>query len=160
MFHLDYEGVTQVKTFVHVFDVDEAHGPFTFIPADATARIVRDIRQLRRQGRTGQDVESRRYSDEEIAAVGGHDDIVTVKGPAGAGVAIDTSRCLHLGSRVRPGAFRLCLYLQYCTTRELGNAFDVERYRHDRVRHSAVQPSVASAGTEVAAPHQTGPGLS
>ena len=112
LFHLDYEGVTQVKTFVHVFDVDEAHGPFTFIPADATARIVRDIRQLRRQRRTGQDVESRRYSDEEIAAVGGRDDIVTVIGPAGTGVAIDTSRCLHLGSRVRPGAFRLCLYLQ------------------------------------------------
>ena len=142
LFHLDYEGVTQVKTFVHVFDVDETQGPFTFIPADATARILRDIRQLRRRRRTGQDVESRRYSDDEIAAVGGRDDIVTVKGPAGAGVAIDTSRCLHLGSRVRPGAFRLCLYLQYCTTRELTNVFDVNRFKSDPTRHLAVKHSV------------------
>ncbi len=113
LFHLDYEGVTQVKTFLHVFDVNEAEGPFTFIPADATTRILRDIRRLRTQRGAGRDVESRRYSDEEIAAVGGTADIVTVKGPAGAGVAIDTSRCLHLGSRVEPGSFRLCLYLRY-----------------------------------------------
>ena len=65
----------------HVFDGDEAQRPFTFIPTDATARILRDIRQLRRQRGTGQDVESRRYSDDEIAAVGGRDDIVMVKGP-------------------------------------------------------------------------------
>jgi hypothetical protein len=142
LFHLDHEGVTQVKLFVHVFDVNEPEGPFTFIPADATARIVNEIRKLRRQRRSGHDIESRRYSDEEIAAVGGRDAIVAAKGRAGTGVAVDTSRCLHLGSRVHPGTFRLCLYLQYCTTRELTNVFDVDRYRHDPVRYLAVNHSI------------------
>ncbi len=157
LFHVDPEGLTQVKFFINVFDVGEGEGPFTFIPADETARIIRDVAALRtRQGKQ----HAGRYLDDEISAVGANDGIVCVMGPQGSGVAVDTSRCLHLGSRVSPGSFRLCLYIQYCTTRELGNAFDVERYRHDRVRHSAVQHSVASAGTEVAAPHQTGPGLS
>jgi len=76
------------------------------------------------------------------AAVNAAQDIVTVKGPTGSGVAVDTSRCLHLGSRVSPGAFRLVLYLQYCTTREITNVFDVDRFRHDRVKHLAVAHSV------------------
>jgi hypothetical protein len=142
LFHLDHEGVTQIKLFIHLFDVNEPEGPFTFIPADATSRIVNQIRTLRSQRGSGHDVESRRYSDEEIAAVGGNDAIVTVKGRAGTGVAVDTSRCLHLGSRVEPGTFRLCLYLQYCTTRELTNVFDVNRYRNDPVRYLAVKHSI------------------
>jgi hypothetical protein len=142
LFHLDHEGVTQVKAFIHLFDVGDAEGPFTFIPANATTRIVNDVRRLRKKRGTHADVESRRYSDEEIAAVGGTKDIVTVKGPAGTGVAVDTSRCLHLGSRVEDGSFRLCLYLQYCTTHELTNVYDVARYEDDPVRHLAVKHSI------------------
>jgi hypothetical protein len=142
LFHLDHEGLTQIKHFIHVFDVGEHEGPFTFIPADATARIVRDVRALRRGQRSGQDIELRRYSDEEIAAVGGTDDIVTVTGPVGAGVAVDTSRCLHLGSRVDPGSFRLCLYTQYCTTHEITNVYDVDRFRDDPIKYLAVKDSV------------------
>jgi len=153
LFHVDPEGLTQVKFFINVFDVEDAEGPFTFISADETARVIREVAALRRtQGKqhTG------RYLDDEIAAVGASHAIVRVKGPQGSGVAVDTSRCLHLGSRVQPGAFRLCLYLQYCTTREHGNAFDVERYRHDPVRHLAVSHSLASRDNEVSAPHQMG----
>jgi hypothetical protein len=151
LFHVDPEGVTQVKIFVNIFDTDDDAGPFTFIPAHETQRILREIRaRRRRDGRphTG------RYTDEEISAVGGDPSIVTVKGPAGTGVAVDTSRCLHLGSRVRPGALRLCLYLQYCATLEQGNVFDVERFRGDPVRFAAVEHSTRWAGTSVAAPHQ------
>jgi hypothetical protein len=142
LFHLDHEGVSQVKHFIHVFDVGDREGPFTFIPADATSRIVRAIRTLRRQRQSGQDVELRRYSDEEIDAVGGTRDIVTVKGPTGAGVAVDTSRCLHLGSRVDPGSFRVCLYTQYCTTHEITNVYDVGRFKDDPIRYLAVKDSI------------------
>jgi hypothetical protein len=151
LFHVDPEGLTQVKFFIHVFAVDEAEGPFTFIPADETARILEAIRTLRRRRGAAQ---IGRYTDEEIRAVGGSDAIVTVRGPQGAGVAIDTSRCLHLGSRVQPGAFRLCLYLQYCTTPERGNVFDVDRFRDDPIRYLAIKDSVRSAGTTVTAPHE------
>ena len=140
LFHVDPEGLTQVKYFIHVYDVGEPEGPFTFIPADDTARIVADVRALRR--RRGKP-HSGRYLDEEIEAVGGASSIVRLKGPTGDGVAIDTSRCLHMGSRVQPGAFRLCLYLQYCTTPEQTNVFDVARYETDPVRYLAVKHSVA-----------------
>ena len=40
LFHVDPEGLTQVKFFINVFDVGEGEGPFTFIPADDTARIL------------------------------------------------------------------------------------------------------------------------
>ena len=142
LFHLDHEGLRQVKYFIYVNDVGDPEGPFTFLPADTSFRVVNDVRAWRKQHAGERDVESRRYRDEEIAAVQAAGDIVTVKGPAGSGVAVDTSRCLHLGSRVSPGAFRLVLYLQYCTTREITNIFDVERYRGDHVRHLAVAHSI------------------
>ena len=153
LFHVDPEGLSQVKFFINIFDVDEAEGPFTFVPADETSRVMREVGALRRQ--QGKQ-HAGRYLDDEIAAVGASDSIIRVKGPQGWGVAVDTSRCLHMGSRVHPGAFRLCLYLQYCTTRERGNAFDVERYRQDPVRYLAVEHSLASRGGEVSAPHQMG----
>jgi hypothetical protein len=142
LFHLDHEGITQIKHFIHLYDVGPREGPFTFIPADATSRIVRDVRELRRRQKTGQDIELRRYSDEEIAAVGGTADIVTVTGPVGSGVAVDTSRCLHLGSRVDPGSFRLCLYTQYCTTHEITNVYDVDRFKNNPIKYLAVKDSV------------------
>ena len=152
LFHLDPEGLTQVKFFINVFDIGDAEGPFTFIPADATRKILREIRVLRRrQGKP----HVGRYSDEEIAAVGGRDAVIEIKGPRGAGVAIDTSRCLHLGSRVSPGAFRLCLYLQYCTTHEATNAFDIKRFKGDPIRYLAVKHSARTkVSAEVTAPHQ------
>ena len=140
LFHVDPEGLTQVKFFIHLYDVGEPQGPFTFIPADETTRILAAIRELRRQqGKP----HVGRYLDEEIDAVGGTGSIARLKGPTGGGIAIDTSRCLHMGSRVQPGAFRLCLYLQYCTTPEQTNVFDVGRYRKDAVRYLAVKHSVA-----------------
>jgi hypothetical protein len=151
LFHVDPEGLTQVKFFINVFDVAEGEGPFTFIPADETARIIREVGVLRQQNGKQH---AGRYLDDEIAAVGATGAIVSVMGPQGSGVAVDTSRCLHLGSRVRPGSFRLVLYIQYCTTRERGNTFDIERYQRDPVRRLAVQHSAASLGGEVSAPHQ------
>jgi len=66
LFHVDPEGVTQVKFFVNVFDTDDDDGPFTFIPADESRRIIRAIRSLRtRQGKP----HVGRYTDDEIDAV-------------------------------------------------------------------------------------------
>jgi hypothetical protein len=146
LFHVDPEGLTQVKFFIHVYDVGEAEGPFTFIPADETTRIMAEIRTLRRrQGKP----HVGRYLDEEIAAVGGDRSIVRLEAPTGGGIAIDTSRCLHMGSRVQPGASRLCLYLQFCTTLEPTNVFDVTRLAHDPVRHLAVKHSNAPDANRV-----------
>jgi hypothetical protein len=152
LFHVDPEGLMQVKFFINLFDVGEAEGPFTFIPADHSSRILKGVGSLRsREGNPG----TIRYTDEEIVAVGGTDAIIAASGPSGGGVAIDTSRCLHLGSRVRAGSSRLCLYLQYCTSHEPGNVFDHRRFRNDAVRYLAVAHSAASAGVVVRAPHES-----
>jgi hypothetical protein len=150
-FHLDPEGLTQAKVFINIFDVHDPQGPFTFIPADHSRRLVQEIGAQRRKA--GVPIVGR-YTDEEIAELGGADAAVEISGGPGSGVIVDTSRCLHCGSRVQPGAFRLCLYIQYCRSREIGNVFDPSRFARDPVRYLALVQSRASAGAKVAAPHQ------
>lgn len=153
IYHLDPEGMRQAKLFLNLRDVGPDEGPFTFIPALESTRIVNAIRQRRS---TDSEVASGRYLDHEIAGVGGLDKAIAVSGPAGSAGLVDTSRCLHFGSRVKPGTYRLCLYIQYCASREHGNIFDVARYAGDPVRYLATVNSRRSSQGAVSAPHQMG----
>ena len=147
LFHQDPEGLRQVKVYINVFDLDDRHGPFMFIPAAETARVVRAIREERR--RKGEE-DPARYRDDEIDAQGGMAAVIRVTGPAGTTMAVDTTRCLHAGSRNQPGHSRLMLFLQYCTSLEKAHMFDAKRYRTDPVRwlalkrHAAPQDSGAT----------------
>src|SRR5262245_53510603 len=132
IYHLDPEGRRQAKLFLNLRDVGPDEGPFTFIPAAETTRIVNAVKQRRS---ADEDMQMARDLDAELAAVNGFDKAISVMGQPGGGVLVDTSRCLHFGSRVKPGTYRLCLYIQYCSSREHGNLFDVARYEHDAVRH-------------------------
>lgn len=87
LFHFDGEDESQLKLVLNVFDTREEHGPFTLIPADASFPIRRhgDFRK--------------RISDEEVDAACGLENAIQFVGPAGAGGFVDTSRCLHFGSR-------------------------------------------------------------
>lgn len=137
LFHWDPEGQTQAKVFLNIFDVEDAHGPFTFIPASQSARAVPSVlRERRRTGaRTGV-----RYHDEELKAQGCLDAAVRLIGPTGTAAIADTSRCLHAGSRLQPGNFRLCLFVQYRTSSHEGSrSFEARRFRDDPVRWLAVR---------------------
>jgi len=145
LFHQDHEGLKQAKVFLNIFDVDEEHGPFTFIPAGATDGILSAIRQQRQ--RAGAPHEGH-YRDDEVSANGGPAAALQLRGPAGTAVVIDTSRCLHAGSRVHHGYFRLVLYIQYCTTQEKkANTFDAARFKNDPVRWLAVKCHAAAHHT-------------
>lgn len=144
LFHQDPEGLRQAKVFLNVFDVEDPHGPFTFIPASQSERIVLAVRDERRAAGAK---ESTRISDAEVAAHGGHAELVRLTGPAGTAGVIDTSRCLHLGSRVAPGHIRLCLFIQYCTSHEKANTFDARRFIDDPVRWLALKRFAADAGS-------------
>jgi hypothetical protein len=155
IFHLDPEGRRQAKLFLNLRDVGPDEGPFTFIPAAETTRIVHAVKE-RRAAAADAEVAMARYADSDLEAVGGFAKAIAATGPAGSGVVVDTSRCLHFGSRVTPGTYRLCLYIQYCSSREHGNLFDVARYEHDPVRLLATINSRRAATSGVFAPHQMG----
>lgn len=153
VYHFDPEGTRQAKLFLNLREVGPDEGPFTFIPASESRRLVKAIRQRREDEA---DMAMARYLDRELAQAGGLDKAVRVIGPAQSAGLVDTSRCLHCGSRVKPGTYRLCLYVQYCTSRERGNVFDAARYARDPIRYLATINSRGSAHTTVAAPHQMG----
>ena len=151
IYHLDPEGTRQAKLFMNLREVGPDEGPFTFIPASETRRIVNAIKKARP---AEAEMAAGRYLDDELASVHGLDKAIDVSGPKGSAALVDTSRCLHFGSRVRPGTYRLCLYIQYCTSREHGNMFNASRYAGDPVRYLATINSARSPQMAVAAPHQ------
>ncbi len=153
IYHLDPEGTRQAKLFMNLRDVGPDEGPFTFIPASETTRIVNTIRKQRP---AEVEMAAGRYLDDELESVNGLEKAISVSGPPGSAALVDTSRCLHFGSRVKPGTYRLCLYIQYCTSREHGNMFDASRYAGDPVRYLATVNSARMPQGTVAAPHQMG----
>jgi hypothetical protein len=91
----------QAKFVFNLSDVDEDAGPFTFIPADVSDRIV---------ARFGSPPE--RVPDEVVFQTAQPEDVVPIIGPAGTGCVVDSSRCFHFGSRCR-GKERLALVFHF-----------------------------------------------
>jgi hypothetical protein len=101
LFHTDNEDWRQLKVFVNVFDTFDEHGPFTLLPADVSESVCHRNRYA-----TG------RLSDEQVFSSAKSDDAVSLVGPSGSGGFVDTSRCLHFGSRGN-SADRLVLAFQF-----------------------------------------------
>ena len=86
VYHVDPEDDRQLKLFLNVFDVDDEQGPFTLVPAQQSQELL-----ARANGR------QRHFDDAVLEAAGAEP--VTLTGPTGSGAFVDTSRCLHYGSR-------------------------------------------------------------
>lgn len=102
-FHLDAENYRQLKLFMNIEPVDSDTGPFTFLPAEVSRRVCQATRYV--GGRRT------RLSDEAVFGVSG-DTKIQVTGESGSGIFIDTSRCLHYGSRNNKRE-RLVLFVQF-----------------------------------------------
>ncbi len=100
-YHSDHEDTTQVKLVVYIEDVAEEHGPFTLLRPDVSDRI-RDALGTRRG----------RIDDAQVARFEGGDQPVVLTGPAGTAALVDSSRCLHYGSR-SSGGDRFVLLAQF-----------------------------------------------
>ena len=88
-FHIDSIPDTRsLRYLISLTDVDEDCGPVHVIPADETERIVKKL------GYLGGAI-SPRFLEQECAP----GSIEKMTGPVGTGVAIDTGRCFHFGSR-------------------------------------------------------------
>lgn len=116
LFHSDWEDRSQVKVFVHCSDVRPEHGPLTAVAADASTRVKEEV-DYHYGG------PHFRLTDDEVLPRVGAQDVTAFLGPVGSCTFIDTSRCLHLGSRVQRGATeRLVVQFQYLTPA----AFDLQ----------------------------------
>lgn len=93
-YHLDKPDGEIFSVFVNIGDVGPGAGPFTFLPADVSARVCRATRYDLIYYRGG-----KRLEDAEVERVAGPDAALRLTGPAGSGGIVNTSRCLHLGSR-------------------------------------------------------------
>jgi hypothetical protein len=107
LYHCDSDEVTQVKIFVFCEDVTPEAGPLTVVPADLSQRVRDHVHYKYKK----------RLSDEQVREALGDDLVeVPITGPAGTVVFVDTSRCLHFGSRISTvGVRRLVVMLQYVT---------------------------------------------
>lgn len=88
LFHRDTEDARQLKLFLLVTDTAEDQGPLNFLPADASLRV---------RARAGR--RTSLFADETVEQAGVWERREQLVGPAGSGALVDTSRCLHFGSR-------------------------------------------------------------
>ncbi len=103
-YHYDTEDNRQLKIFVNINNVTTESGPFTFISSPLSDKV---------QKLTGY-VGGRRTRLEDDLVVNSMDeqDLLTATGNVGGGIMVDTSRCLHFGSRGNTKE-RLVLMIQF-----------------------------------------------
>ena len=99
LWHLDIDHPRQLKWSVMCRPTTRNHGPLTFLSASDSAHV---------QQATGY-VPGRSLPDDQI---GSSAPAIELVGDAGVSVLVDTSRCLHFGSRVRTGE-RIALVAQF-----------------------------------------------
>ncbi len=114
MYHVDGDALNQVKCFINIWDVGPGSGGLTFFPKTLTSRPLRHGGLLK----TLRDYDVYRTVSEKHAII--------ANGPAGSGLFVDTSRCLHQGSRAteRP---RLVFQFQYVPRPDALPAYPAKR---------------------------------
>lgn len=98
LFHFDEEDSKQVKLFINITPMGPEYGPFTFINANKSLQFLK--------------MHKRRYPDELIFKRLSHRDITQLSEHEKSVGLVDTSRCLHYGSRFNK-INRLLLMAQY-----------------------------------------------
>ena len=104
--HFDSQDSHHVKVIVAVNDVAPENGPFEFLPADRS-KCLRKTHGLE-FGFGG------RFEDRDLFALYSPEQFVKMTVQAGDGMIVDTSNCLHFGSRVERGS-RLLWFFHYAT---------------------------------------------
>ncbi len=104
LWHRDHDDVRVIKLFVYLSDViDDKDGPFTFIPAPISDKYGYSLKSHR--------------TDNEIFDCGlaNISDVKKMIEPKLSVFMVETSRCLHMGSRLAPEHTRLLYTATYTT---------------------------------------------
>lgn len=111
--HLDIIDTKVFRVIVHITDVDETNGPFSFYPLSTSTRLRRD--KTLNYGSSLVDLGIR---DEQLPDyTEGQLEVVT--GPAGSVLFVDSSNCFHLGSRATERA--RCVFMLTYTSLAIEN---------------------------------------
>jgi hypothetical protein len=108
LYHLDKGHKGILSLFILLEDVGPEDGPFCFLPKDVSERVCRktDYPRVEVLGKG-------RLSDEQVAQHVSPDEAISVLGKAGSALLIDTSECLHFGSRVQEGHLRKMMVVRF-----------------------------------------------
>ena len=111
LFHTDYYSKPNVYVLVLLADTTFEHGPWTFFPKSTSDRAKQELGYWKRG-------KGYRMSDEEVYSVVDRSELIEFSAPRGTVLFIDSSACMHYGSRnsVKP-RFQLMLgYSGVCRT--------------------------------------------
>lgn len=115
LFHLDKPDRRYTSIFLNILDVGPKSGPLTLLGASDSRRVraatAYDSLYYHSDGR---------LPDSRITPLVAPERFVQLTGPAGAGGIVDTSECLHCGSRVDEGV-RVVMILSYMHAHKPGN---------------------------------------
>lgn len=147
LLHLDKPYVQLISAFINVIDIAPENGPLTFLPA-AKTRLFRERFRYDRHYFVGDG----RVSGAEFSRIFQPDDLIALTGEAGSGAIVDTSNCLHYGSRTTAGARVLCV-IQYVPAHRMrpsfSHRFDGHRYGREtlsRLLLAGARPGAATGG--------------
>ena len=102
LWHMDHDDTSVLKLFTYFTDCETPEdGPFTFLPADLSAKVPFSLHSHR--------------ADDDMGLPDIHAHARAMKAPKLAAFLLDTSRCYHMGSRVAKGHERV-LYMGTFTT--------------------------------------------
>lgn len=112
-YHLDQPDTGMLSLFINVSDVTPDNGPFIFYPQQPTRKIREQTDYERRSyvEKSIRENELGRLSDAEVAAVA-EEAPLDLCGPSGTAAFVDTSVCMHAGSRCI-SAERVMFVLRY-----------------------------------------------
>ena len=98
LFHLDKPDRHYLSIFLNVFDVGEENGPFSFFPAPETSEICDQTAYVRHYY-----LGDGRLDDQVVFSASKKENMIGFVGSQGGGGMVDTSKCLHFGSRCEAG---------------------------------------------------------
>lgn len=102
LWHRDFDDTRTLKLFAYLTDVPSTDfGPFTFLPGEHSDRFGRSLRS--------------HMNDDEVFRKLPREAVREMKGPRATVFVVETSRCLHMGSRMAPGHHRLLYTATFVT---------------------------------------------
>jgi len=100
LFHSDYEDYSSIKLFWNLHDITEDNGPFTFINREISSKIYSETAYSKNPS-------NKRLDDELIEKYEKKKNWQNIIGPKDGALYIDSTACLHFGSRLKKGSRKL-----------------------------------------------------